>query len=124
MIERDTVIALIDELKAFDGVILVEGKKDERALARYGIRTQSIDTSPDTIIEALAREYDRILILTDTDEEGRRLHDQVRAACERVSINDDPRLRRAFFTATKLRTVEGFDTLCERLRIDSDKSLV
>lgn len=117
---RDELLGLIDELRGFDGRIVVEGKKDVAALAAFGIRAIELADSADVVIERLANEgADRIAILTDRDAEGRKLAAQIRMACERVGMRREPTLRRRFFAVTGLRQVEGFDTLSRRVGVGS-----
>lgn len=121
--DRERILLLIEELNAFEGVIIVEGKKDVRALASVGVRSEPLTTSIDEQLEKLSHDHDRVLILTDRDEEGNKILAQARSACERLELTEERLLRRRFFAATRLRQVEGFDTLCGSLRIDTDKSL-
>lgn len=115
MTEPDELEGLIHTLRAFDGVIIVEGKKDVSALEYAGVPSHELKDSADVEIERLANEgVERVLVLTDRDRTGRKLASQILHACERVGIDVDRQLRTHFFAITKLRTVEGFDTLLDR----------
>jgi hypothetical protein len=116
-VDRDALIALIEALRGFGGVVIVEGTKDVRALATHGVKATALTTSIDVQFEGIT--HANILILTDRDREGRKRLAQARAACERLGLIEDRGLRTCFFATTHLRQVEGFDTLCERLGIDT-----
>jgi 5S rRNA maturation endonuclease (ribonuclease M5) len=122
-LERDELLVLIDELKHYEGAIIVEGKKDVRALSRFGIRAISLNESIDTQFETLAHQNRNVLILTDRDPEGRALANQALSACERLGLASDQRLRKRFFSTTRIRHVESFDTICERVGIEHERSL-
>lgn len=119
---RDEIRSLIEDLAAYPDPIIVEGKKDVRALESAGITAREFKDSADIEIEKLARAgAERILVLTDKDRRGLLLRDQIMRACERVGITCDRTMRARFFSVTKLRQVEGFDTLCGSIGIDTDK---
>jgi 5S rRNA maturation endonuclease (ribonuclease M5) len=73
---RDLVKELND-LSAEGAAVLVEGKRDARALAGLGyygpIYTITILTSNAAYREKLRKEVSKMIILTDLDSEGRRL---------------------------------------------------
>jgi 5S rRNA maturation endonuclease (ribonuclease M5) len=120
-LERDELLTLIDELKRYEGIIIVEGKKDVRALSWFGIRAISLNESIDAQFEKLGTDRP-VLILTDRDREGRALASQALSACERLGLVPDGRMRTRFFAVTGIRHVEAFDTICVRAGIGSDRN--
>ena len=103
---------LIEELKEFaeENIIIVEGKKDVRALARYGIASVPLKGGLDAFVEEVfANEQPRsVLILTDYDEQGNILHTQLKTALSRYGIEENAHLRRKFHSITRLSHIEGF----------------
>ena len=97
MLDRDSYLKLLEIIgelaeKAESGsVILVEGKKDEEALRKMGIRGEIVAISQKSLSRISDFFMEReVIVLTDWDESGRRLEENLR----RVLYNADFSLRR------------------------------
>lgn len=68
-------LQLIEELREFEGAIIVEGPRDEVALRNLGVRAEIIRLSrlPLTEIALIASRYHEVMILTDFDRKGEEL---------------------------------------------------
>ena len=99
-------------------LILVEGKKDALSLSALGITNVKMLDGPlhDVIDRVHAK---RCVILTDLDDEGKKLHGRLRDGLQRngVIVDDKPR---TFLFNTPLRHVEGLATFLRTAHIDYD----
>ena len=113
----------IEKLKSSDALIIVEGKKDKAALASLGItNTFSLDRWPlYKIVEHIAEKTKECIILTDLDEEGKKLYSTLNRGLQERGVRVDNRFREFLFRYTPLRQIEGMDTYVSRLKEDFDK---
>lgn len=91
--DREEFIKLINELK--EKVIVVEGKKDEKALSGLGLKN-IVDISGKPLFEvalALSRTEKEIVILTDFDREGRKLAERLNRLLRSFKKRPNSRLR-------------------------------
>ncbi len=95
--------------------VIVEGKKDKAALEGLGISGSSIfvlNKKPlFAVAEAVAKDYDTAIILTDLDSEGKKLYGKLNTLLQRLGVKVDNNLRNFLFKSTQLRQVEGMSTL-------------
>jgi 5S rRNA maturation endonuclease (ribonuclease M5) len=92
-------LGFLSELK--DKAIIVEGKRDVRALEALGIY-HAIPINGRPLVELVSLfEGKETVILTDFDAEGKRLAAQLRRLFERYKIKTCPRLRRKVFALGK-----------------------
>ncbi len=68
-------LRLIEELREFEGAIIVEGPRDEVALRNLGVRAEIIrlSRSPLAEIALIASKHGDVMILTDFDRKGEEL---------------------------------------------------
>lgn len=66
---------IIERLREFKGVIIVEGKRDEDSLRKLGVQTEILRLSRSSLADValLASEHEEVMILTDFDETGEKL---------------------------------------------------
>ena len=114
------IIRLRDEQE--EGLhILVEGKRDKQLLKRLGLSSHILDRPVYALVESLAQAGVRsVLILTDRDPSGERLHGMIKQAClaHGMRVHDD--LRDAFFSILRVTHVEDAHLpvgVWERLRM-------
>lgn len=99
--------AFLDALRSFDGVFIVEGKKDVAALDGLGVRTViQLDGPLFTVIERVAAQWTRCAILTDLDAEGKKLYRELYIHLQRHGVKIDDSFRDFLFT-TEVRHIEG-----------------
>jgi 5S rRNA maturation endonuclease (ribonuclease M5) len=88
-----------------DSTVIVEGKKDKRALEALEFRdVRALNSSLFSFVESL--NVNKVCILTDLDKEGRKLYSKLKSLCSRNGIRVDDRLRSELFK-TKVRQIEG-----------------
>ncbi len=102
---------LITKLKLGASAVIVEGKKDKSALEKLGINSSKIFTlnaKPLFVVaEAVAKDYDMAIILTDLDAEGKKLYGKLNTLLQHLGVNIDNSLRDFLFKNTKIRQIEG-----------------
>jgi 5S rRNA maturation endonuclease (ribonuclease M5) len=117
---RDDIETGLARVRAFDassdGVIIVEGKRDVKALAKLGISKTVIhlDAPLFKVIERVAERAKQVIILTDLDEEGRKLYHELSIHFQRLGVKVDDTFRNLLFR-TPLRHIEGLDTFVDNL---------
>lgn len=110
-------------------VVLVEGPKDRESLVKLGLENViTLKGKPlFKVVERVAAETDECLILTDLDEEGKKLYGVLRAGLQQHGVKVDDRFRHFLFKETELRQLEGlfrYARRLEELRACSPKSAV
>ncbi len=114
---------LLQEAEEAGEIILVEGIRDLKALRALGYKGEvelysqhgllEID-----LVEGFADSMKTILILTDFDEEGRRLYRRLARHLELRGVRIDQRLRREFghlMTLLGIHAIEALDDVAENL---------
>jgi len=114
---------LLQEAEEAGEIILVEGIRDLKALRALGYGGEvelysqhgllEID-----LVEGFADSMKTILILTDFDEEGRRLYRRLAKHLELRGVRIDQRLRREFgrlMTLIGVHAIEALDDVAENL---------
>lgn len=102
--------------------VLVEGKKDRRALRGLGLRGKIVRVQNGSSIfelcETLARDHKEVVLLTDWDRRGGQLCRLLREglAANGVRYNTEVRARLARLTKKEVKDVEGLPSLVERIR--------
>ena len=104
---RDKSEELVDlTSKLRDKVIIVEGKKDKRALYSLGLRNiiaingkPLVDVADE--VDRIVRDGKSVVILTDFDREGRKLAARLRVLLQRLKIHPNTRLRKMLMSFGK-----------------------
>jgi len=99
----------ISELKHSGKLILVEGVKDKKALAHFGIRNiEALSGRPlYKVADDIAAKAKDVVILTDLDREGKRLYSILRTMLSRLGVRVDAFFREFLFKSTQLKQIEG-----------------
>lgn len=113
----EEVLKAIELLQAEENtgnsIILVEGKKDKKAIERLGLKNILCVNNANCslsglfgFVEGIDRNIKEAAILTDLDKEGKRIYHKLKQLLQarRIKIND--KLRNALFK-TELRQIEG-----------------
>jgi 5S rRNA maturation endonuclease (ribonuclease M5) len=121
----DDLDAAVESLRSFDGIIVVEGKRDVAALKRLGVTKNVIHLNAPLfeVVERVADSlspHQHVAILTDLDVEGRKLYHSLSVQLQRLGVKIDDSARKLLFR-TQLRHIEGLDTFVEHLA-DASKS--
>lgn len=104
---------LIDKVIASNILIIVEGKKDRKALEKLGL-TNIIELSKKPlyqIVEEVSESNNECLILTDLDKKGKELYGRLNSDLQRRGVKVNNKLREFIFKNTKIRQIEGISNL-------------
>jgi len=106
----------LEKLAAEQPFIVVEGAKDKAALLKLGMENvMTLRGKPlFKVVERVAAETGECLILTDLDEEGKKIYARLRADLQKHGVKIDDRFRHFLFKETELRQIEGLFRYVER----------
>ena len=105
--EKEEILEQLEILKDSE-IIIVEGVKDKKALGSFGEYNVIILNKPIYVLcEEISKRYKRAVILTDLDNEGKRLYSKIRENLERNGVMVDNKFRDFLFRETQLRNIEG-----------------
>lgn len=111
----------IEELASLDVPIIVEGRKDEKALRELGISGPVVVLNDGlSIIDTCTRiseEYERAVILTDWDRKGGQLARQLMDALDANGVHFDTEIRACISRLSKkdIKDVESLPVFLRRL---------
>jgi 5S rRNA maturation endonuclease (ribonuclease M5) len=103
----------LERLKESEKLIIVEGFKDRNALMKLGIEKAQIVVLGKPIFavaESVAERTKKAIILTDLDEEGKKLYSKLKHDLSANGVEVDNYFREFLFRNTKLAHIEGIDT--------------
>ena len=107
-IEKEEILKLLEEIKEKNKLVIAEGIKDKRALAKLGI-TNVITLSKKplfAVVEEAASKTKEVVLLVDLDEEGRKIYHSLSVDLQKHRVKIDNKLRECLFK-TSLRQIEG-----------------
>lgn len=101
----------IERLRNCGKPIIVEGKKDKKALEQLGIgNVFTLDKPLFAVVEDIANRYDSVVLLTDMDVEGKKLFGELNRGFNKFGTKVDKRFRNFLLRKTGVRQVEGLYT--------------
>lgn len=110
-LELEDFITACRFAQAPDTLFVVEGKNDVRALEAIDIEpVWELDTELYLFVEKVAERFDKVVLLTDLDSEGKRLYKLLKSHCARFGLKVLDAPREALFT-TKISQVEGLSNI-------------
>ena len=102
----ETLQEFIVNLKKCNKLIIVEGKKDKKTLKDLGItKTIAFSSFPIHNIEKIHEK--EVIILTDLDYFGKKLHAILKKELQKRKIKVDEKFRTFLFKKTKISTIES-----------------
>ncbi len=122
--ELNGLLEILERIKAEDSEvpIIVEGKKDKKALKKLGIERKIIQIKKGKrvfrIIEDLRGKYEKVIILTDWDHSGGKLCYKIKKACESNAIEYDIDYRKEIIKYLKkeVKDVESIPSFVDRAK--------
>ena len=110
MEEAEQIRELLAEIKKKGLLVVVEGPKDKHALESLGITNiMSLKRPLYAVVEEIASKAKEIVLLTDLDEEGKKLYHKLSVDLQKHGVKINNKLREFLFK-TKLRHIEGLAT--------------
>lgn len=107
----------ISALKQSKKLILVEGKKDKKALEKLGIKNILTLKKPlYKVIEEIAEKNKECILLFDLDSEGKKLYSKLKHQLQKHKVKIDRKFREFLFKHTKLTQIEGLLKYMENLK--------
>ncbi len=96
--------------------IIVEGPKDKTALVKLGLENViTLRGKPlYKVVEKTAEITSECMILTDLDNEGKKIYSRLRSDLQKHGVRIDDRFRNFLFKETDLRQIEGLFNYAER----------
>jgi 5S rRNA maturation endonuclease (ribonuclease M5) len=92
------LVSLLDEIDEVADAVIVEGQEDDRTLRHLGIRKPifraSSSRSQTDLFEDLAKNFRKVIIITDFDREGRSLNRRLTNALEKRGLTVEKALRK------------------------------
>ena len=97
-------------------LFVVEGEKDKRALTLLGVDyVITLQTKPlYQIIEEISEVTRTVVILTDLDQEGKKLYGKLHSGLAQRGVYVDNAIRHFIFKNTTLQQIEGLDTYLQK----------
>ena len=119
----DELYNILNELEYMVSVVVVEGLRDVKALRALGFKghidvCSQLAVSEPEFTEALSRKDGSILILTDYDDEGKRINRHLTQLLERHGVKVKVGLRRQFgriMAAIGVYAIEDLDNSAMRV---------
>lgn len=105
---------IIDDIVNENILVVVEGIKDKRALNLLGIKNVKVLDGPlYKMVEEIVAVVKKCVVLTDLDEEGKKLYARISKDLRKFGVKVDDRLRNYLFKETTLRQIEGMNRWVE-----------
>ena len=86
-------------------LVIVEGKKDQKALQELGVeKVMTLDTHHKLVEKVTEKE---VVLVVDLDKEGKKLYGKLKDMFSRRGVKVNDKLRHYLFKNTTLRQIEG-----------------
>lgn len=105
---ENQLLKLLDDIKTKQKLVIAEGIKDKKALAKLGI-TNVITLSRKplfAVVEEVASKVKEVVLLVDLDEEGKKIYHSLYVDLQKHGVKINNKLREHLFK-TQLRQIEG-----------------
>lgn len=112
----------IEKLRQSGKLIIVEGKKDIKALSIFGVKAVEINGPLEIFAEKIAKEHKEIVLLTDLDPTGRKLYSRLNHYFSQLGVKVNNDFRNYLYRNTKLRQIEGIKKYIENYSCDLGKA--
>ena len=120
----DELQNLLNELEYMVSTVIVEGLRDVKALRELGFKGQidvcsQLSVSEPEFSEILSRNNKSVLLLTDYDEEGKKINRHLTKLLERQGVKVEVGLRRQFgrtLAAIGIYAIEDLDNSAYRVQ--------
>jgi len=115
MLEKERIAEFLRDVRKKKTLVVVEGVKDKRALAAFGIKNVLTLNKPlYAVVEDVAARASEVVLLTDLDAEGKKLYHTLSRDLQKFGVRVKNEFREFLFK-TKLRHVEGLKTYLDNL---------
>ena len=117
MKSKEEILDEIEKVKNSGFLIIVEGMKETKALQHFGIKKiETLSRKPlFHIIDEIASENKKVLILTDFDKKGKELYGKLKKGLLKLGVKVDDSFREFLQKNTRLSHIEGLVSYLGRL---------
>lgn len=99
------------KLAESDKAVIVEGEKDRKALAFFGItKIFTLKKPLYAVVEGISENADEVVILTDFDRKGKELYGRLKKDLQKNGVKVDRYFREFLQRKTRLSHIEGLKT--------------
>lgn len=116
MMQISTLQEQINKLKQIKKQVIVEGKKDQKALREFGINSISLTKPLYEIVELVSKKHKECIILTDLDKQGKKVYSKLRHNLQKNGVKIDNKFRNFLFKHTKLTNIEALPKYLKKLQ--------
>ena len=95
-------------------LVVVEGKKDKKALGDLGVENVMVLDALYKTVEHIEKEKE-VVLLVDLDKEGKKIYSKLNEVLVQRGVTVDNRFREFLFESTQLRQIEGMVHYLEKL---------
>jgi len=117
VVSRENIEELRHELaklKQSGKLVVVEGLKDMRSLAKFGLKNIMALKKPIyAVVDNIAAAAKECAILTDLDSEGKKLYGALKKELQKQGVKIDDKLRNFISKNTPVKHIEGLATFLE-----------
>lgn len=117
VVSRENIEELRHELaklKQSGKLVVVEGLKDGRSLAKFGLKNIMALKKPIyAVVDNIAAAAKECAILTDLDSEGKKLYGALKKELQKQGVKIDDKLRNFISKNTPVKHIEGLATFLE-----------
>lgn len=110
----DLIMGLVQEIIEKKILVIVEGKKDRKALQALGLTKIILLMPIYQMVESL-NDTKEAALLVDLDSEGKKIYRKLKDELSRRGIKVNDKLRNFLFRNTKLRQIEGLANYLDRI---------
>lgn len=104
----------LKEIQEYNSPVIVEGRKDKKALQELGL--DNIFTLNMPLFKIVERINGKeVVILTDLDKKGKQLYRKIQHDCIHHGIKINNKLRHFLFKETELSHIEGLGTYLRKI---------
>ena len=109
------VLELVRQIADGNLLVIVEGKRDKKALEWLGVKRILLLESYYKTVERVEGENE-VVLLVDLDSEGKKIYGWLKEELARHHVKVNDALREFLFRNTGVRQIEGLDSYLERLK--------
>ena len=111
--ECEGILNLIQQIIDYNILVIVEGKKDKKALEGLGVKRIVELEAHHSLVEKIDEK--EVVLLVDLDKEGKKIYGRLKDVLSRRGVKVNDKLRHYLFRDTQLRQVEGLATYLNSL---------
>jgi len=119
--EYEGLVELLEKLRerSFESPVVVEGRRDEEALRRLGVKGEIVKVKAGwalyELCEELGRHCSEVILMTDTDREGEKLARELNRRLSQAGVRVNAEFRKKLLSMLDTNEVENLDRRFEKV---------